>query len=182
MFAKSQATKRDTPTIMLVDPALWTAFHQAKDALITALQEALHTQLEPHALVESQSPRRHDTAPCSVRALVLAVSEAEQQLEASLSDLSYIRSSLAQRLRAAANMSLSFAMLPHELTRDIIALAVYGAGDRHTILKLSQVSQQLRRTVLDMSRLFTEADWSDWPCPGTVVPACSRSIANHLLR
>jgi hypothetical protein len=83
----------EAPTIMLVDPALWMAFCQAN-----ALQEALHTctQLEPHALVMSQSPRRHDPTPCSVDALLLAVSEAEQQLEASLSGLSLQPGAVAQ--------------------------------------------------------------------------------------
>jgi hypothetical protein len=70
-----------------------------------------------------------------------------------------------QRLRTIDNLSSPFVTLPHELTRDIISLAVNGAGDRRAILGLSQVSQKLRRTVLDMSWLFTEANWDDWPCP-----------------
>jgi hypothetical protein len=66
---------------MLVDPGLWMAFHQAKDALITALHEALRTQLEPRALVlsRSQSPGDHAATPCSANTLLLAVSEIEQQ-------------------------------------------------------------------------------------------------------
>jgi hypothetical protein len=150
---------------MLVNPALWMTFNQAKDALLTALQEALHTQLEPRALVASHSPRGHDTTPCSVNTLLLAASEAEQQLEASLSDLSFVRSSLVQRLRVVHNLSSPFATLPHELTQDIISLVVNGASDRRAILGLSQVSQKLRRTVLGMSCLFTEANWDYWPCP-----------------
>jgi len=62
-------------------------------------------------------------------------------------------------------LSSPIAMLPPELVRDIVFFAVGDPRERHTILRLSQVSQSLRQTVLDMSWLFTEADWNCWPTP-----------------
>lgn len=155
---------------MLVDPALWLAFRQAKDALVTALQGVLDTQLEPRALVASPSSRSHDATPYSENALRLAVSEAEKDLEAALSDLSHVRSILMQRCRAAENLLSPFAMLPHELTRNIIPLVIDDARDWRA---------GSPRHVMVVHR--SQLEWLAVSTPGTVVPACSLSTANHLL-
>ena len=56
-------------------------------------------------------------------------------------------------------------MLPPELMRGVICFAVRDPGEHRAILRLSQVSQSFRQTVLDMSWLFTEANWDRWPTP-----------------
>jgi len=62
-------------------------------------------------------------------------------------------------------LSSPIAMLPPELVRAIIFFAVGDPRERRAILRLSQVSRSLRQTVLDMSWLFTKADWDYWPTP-----------------
>ena len=49
--------------------------------------------------------------------------------------------------------------------RDIISFTVVSADQRDSIMILSQVSQKFRLAVLDMSWLFTDADWNKWPTP-----------------
>jgi len=49
--------------------------------------------------------------------------------------------------------------------RGIISFAVDKPHEYHAILGLSQLSQSFRQTVLDMSWLFTQADWDRWPTP-----------------
>ena len=71
------------------------------------------------------------------------------------------------------------AMLPPELLRDIFSLVARTAEWRLTTLKLSQVSQGFRRTVLDMSQLFTHADWDDW-APPLVDLWCQRARSQPL--
>jgi len=66
---------------------------------------------------------------------------------------------------AAKRHSSSIAALPLELMRDIVSLVVVSADRRDLIMILSQVSQKFRLAVLDMSWLFTEADWNKWPTP-----------------
>jgi len=61
--------------------------------------------------------------------------------------------------------SFIIAMLPPELMRGIIFFAVGDPDEHHAILQLSQVSRSLRQTVLNMSWLFTEANWDCWPTP-----------------
>ena len=56
-------------------------------------------------------------------------------------------------------------MLPPELMRGIISFAVDDPSEHYEILGLSQVSRSFQQTVLDMSWLFTEADWDFWPTP-----------------
>ena len=70
-------------------------------------------------------------------------------------------------------------MLPPELMRDIFSLVARTAEWRRATLKLSQVSQGFRRTVLDMSRLFTHADWDDW-APPLLDLWCQRARAQPL--
>ena len=59
-------------------------------------------------------------------------------------------------------ISSPITMLPPELMRDVISFAVGDPRELHVILRLSQVSQSFRQTVLDMSWLFTKADWNCW--------------------
>ena len=49
--------------------------------------------------------------------------------------------------------------------RVIVSLFVSNAEQRRTTMRLSHVSQGFRPTVLDVSWLFTDADWNDWPTP-----------------
>jgi len=62
-------------------------------------------------------------------------------------------------------ISSPIAMLPPELMRCVISFAAAHPCEHYTILSLSQVSQSFRQTVLDMSWLFTQADWDHWPTP-----------------
>jgi len=66
---------------------------------------------------------------------------------------------------AANNLSSPIAMLPPELMPDIFSVVARTAEWRRATLRLSQVSQGFRRTVLDMSLLFTHADWDHWALP-----------------
>jgi len=66
---------------------------------------------------------------------------------------------------AAKRLSSSVAALPLELIQDIISFTVVSADRRNLIMVLSQVSQKFRLAVLDMSWLFTYADWNNWPTP-----------------
>jgi len=66
---------------------------------------------------------------------------------------------------AAKRLSSSVAALPLELMRDIISFTVVSADQRDSIMILSQVSQKFRLAVLDLSWLFTDADWNKWPTP-----------------
>ena len=56
-------------------------------------------------------------------------------------------------------------MLPPELMRGIISFAVGNPREYHAILALSQASQSFRQAALDLSWLFTEANWDRWPTP-----------------
>ena len=56
-------------------------------------------------------------------------------------------------------------MLPPELMRSVISFAVGDPRQHRAILQASQVSQSFRQTVLDMSWLFTNANWGRWPTP-----------------
>jgi len=58
-------------------------------------------------------------------------------------------------------LSSPIAMLPPELMRGVIRFVV-SSYERHAILQLSQVSRSFRQTVLDMSWLFTIANWDRW--------------------
>jgi hypothetical protein len=158
VYASPAPVTPSSGTMMLVDPALWTAFHQAKDALITALREASVKHV--HATFTGRT-----VAPSSTNTLIQAISEAERELKAAHDDLSNIRSYVAQTRAVVVNWSSPFAMLPHELIRGIISHTIRLQGNRVAILRLSQVSQRLRETVLDMSWLFTEADWNYWQYP-----------------
>ena len=66
---------------------------------------------------------------------------------------------------ASKNLLSPIAMLPPELMRDIFSFVACTAEWRRATLRLSQVSQGFRRAVLDMSRLFTHADWDHWAPP-----------------
>jgi len=72
---------------------------------------------------------------------------------------------LRRALMSAKSLSSPIVILSLEPTRDIVSLVVSSAEQRRTIMRLSHVSQGFRRTVLDMSWLFTDADWNDWPTP-----------------
>lgn len=62
-------------------------------------------------------------------------------------------------------MCHTLAILPHETIRQIVSYTISSPAERQAILQLSHVSGRLRETVLDMSRLFTDADWNTWAYP-----------------
>ena len=66
---------------------------------------------------------------------------------------------------ATKRLPSSVADLPLELMRDLISFTVVSADQRPSVMILSQVSQRFRLAVLDLSWLFTEADWNNWPSP-----------------
>jgi hypothetical protein len=128
---------------------------------MTALLEAPFADHHIHA-----TPRAgRAIAPNSTSALIQAISEAERELECAQNDLTNIRSYLAQKRATVMNWSSPFATLPHELIRKIVSHTIDAPFQQRAILHLSYVSKRLRRVVLDMSWLFTEANWNAWPYP-----------------
>lgn len=63
---------------------------------------------------------------------------------------------------ATANQHSPFNILPSELLREVISLAISNTNNRPEILRLSHVSRRFRDTVVDMPTMFIEADWNDW--------------------
>jgi hypothetical protein len=158
---------------MLVDPAIWAAFHQARDALITALHDALLVK-RVHAITRAGA-----VAPSSTSTLIQAISEAKRELKTARHDLSNIQSHLVRTRAVVVNWSSPFAMLPHELVRDIVSHTIQYPYQRRQILRLSHVSQRLRETVVDMSWLFTDTDWNHWQYP--LVELWCRRAGSQLL-
>jgi hypothetical protein len=145
---------------MLVDPSLWTTFHQAKDALLNALREVpsvndIHVTPPPIGAVP----------PASMNSLIQAISEAEHEIEIAQNELSSVQSYLAHSRAIVTNWSSSLAMLPYKLVQEIVAYAIITPDQQHRIMWLSHVSKRWREAVLAMPWLFTTADWNAWPCP-----------------
>jgi len=152
--------------IMLVDPSLWTASHQARDALLNALREVPSVND-----IYVHPPPIKAIPPASTKSLIQAISEAEHEIETAQNELSSVRSYLAHSHAIVTNWSSSLATLPYELIQDIVSYIIATPWRREIkwlsreIMWLSRVSKRWREAVLAMPRLFTTANWNTWPHP-----------------
>lgn len=140
---------------MLVDPEVWTAFHNAKCALVQAIQGSLHST--PHVLSLECSKR--DSFRASTRELIIELDTLTSQLEDVATDIDDI-SKEVQRYYLHTKSSLSLiSILPPEVLRDIVRLAVGPCMRPDEIMGLSQVSSSWRTVVNETSELFTKIHW-----------------------
>jgi hypothetical protein len=159
---------------MLGDPVLWQAFYQAKDALISALREAPLVYEAPFGLCAGR-----DTGSVATSTLLQCITETVDEVETVQSELSSLRSHLIRSRTIITNQCSLPGMLPIELLQNIISLVISHPRNCRTTLRLSHVSKRFRYAVLDMSRLFTEANWTRWPV--TLLELwCQRARTNPL--
>ena len=142
---------------MLVDSSLWTAFHEAKSALLEALC-AIPTQ-QSHTF--AASPESRESTRTSISELVSAISEAERELKV-VQDEFVIAQNLLSQKRVTAKRSLSpIEALPPELICRIVSTSCEASNPIHT-LRVSHVSRAWRDVVISTQSLFTCADWNRW--------------------
>jgi len=155
--------------IMLVDPSLWTTFHEAKSALLDTLR-AIPTQ-QSHAF--TASPESRESTRTSISELVSAISEVERELKVVQDEFAIAQNLLSQK-RVMAKRSLSpIEALPPELICAIVSLSCEASDPTHT-LRLSHIWRAWRNVVLSMQSLFTCADWNHWG-PSLVQLWCTRA-------
>jgi len=146
---------------MLVDPSLWTAFRQARDALLNALREVPSVND-----IYATPPPIKATPPASTKSLIQAISEAEHEIETAQNELSSVRSYLAHNRAIIINWSSSLAILPYELIQEIVSyVIVTPRRQQRGIMQLSRVSKRWREAVHAMPWLFTTANWNTWSYP-----------------
>ena len=104
---------------MLGDPALWQAFYNAKDALISALREAPLVDQAPFGLCAGR-----DTGSVPASTFLQCITEAVHEVETVQSELSSLRSYLIRRRAIITNPHTLPGMLPIELLQKIISLLV----------------------------------------------------------
>lgn len=143
---------------MLVNPDLWTAFNDAKEALLAAIKTSLLPQ--PHLLSLDRADRH--SAQTSIRETLGELNVFTAWLDETVNDLDGACKDIRLH-RSHVQMSLSpIAILPAELVRYIVQLAVGAPENRRTILNVSHVSTPWREVVTSTSKLFTECDWNRW--------------------
>lgn len=138
---------------MLVDSKVWTAFYyNAQRALAQAIQASLHSN--PHVLSLDASKR--DSSRASTRELVMELDTLTTQLNDVATDILNVSKEVQKyRLHSNASMSL-IGILPPEVLRDIVRLAVESSKNTRRILRLSHVSSVWRTGVNGTSDLVTE--------------------------
>lgn len=143
---------------MLVNPDLWTAFNDAKEALLAAIKTSLLPQ--PH-LLSLDCADRH-SAQTSIHETLGELDVFTAWLDETVNDLDGACKDIRLH-RSRVQMSLSpIAILPTELIRYIVQLAVGAPENRRMILNVSHVSTTWREAVTSTSELFTESDWNKW--------------------
>lgn len=143
---------------MLVNPDLWTAFDNAKEALLAAIKTSLFPESPSlslhHAGRESAKDSRRETIG-ELDVFTTQLKETMNDLDAACKDV--------QLRRFHIQTSLSpITILPPELIRYIAKLAVGTPENTRRILNLSHVSVAWREVVTSTSELFTESDWNRW--------------------
>lgn len=140
---------------MLVDPALWTAFDNAKEALL----EAIKTSPLPESHILSLDLTHRESAKTSRHEAINALDACTTRLEETMNELnSAIR---LRRSRVQTSLS-SIAMLPPELVRHIVKLVIGGPQYARRIRNLSHISVAWRNIATSTSELFTESNWNKW--------------------
>ena len=106
-----------------------------------------------------------DIGSVAAGTLLQCITETVHEVETVQSELSSLRSHLIRGSAIITNRHSLAGMLPIELVREIISLAIPYRDNYHRILRLSQVSKRFRDAILDISGLFTKPDWIRWPVP-----------------
>ena len=151
-------------------------FRRAKASFLAALYDQ-HRLLPTLTPAFPSSPRR--VVRTEVDELVSSLDDLENELNDVQREIQKVRNSLSQQ-KTAAMMSLQpIGMLPPEMIRKIVFHAVEGPHDYLQIARLLQVSKLWRDVVLDISSLFSQANWAKWPI-SQVEMWCSRAKP-HLL-
>jgi len=163
--------------VMSIDSSLWPPFHQAKDALFTAL---LNRCQGPPARVFSAPPSQRHVIRTQVNENISALLELERELEVIQREFKQAYEMVSQQRAAAESCLWPIGALPFDVIREIALYTVEGRHDHRQILNLSHVSKQWREAVLSISWLFTEANWDGWS-PLLIDTWCSRA-GPHLLK
>ena len=161
---------------MLIDSSLWPPFHQAKDALFTAL---LNICQEPPARVFSAPPSQRHAIRTQANENISALLELERELEVIQRELKQAYEMVSQQRAVTESCLWPIGALPFDVTREIALYTVEGRHDHRQILNLSHVSKQWREAVLSISWLFTEANWGGWS-PLLIDTWCSRAGPHSL--
>lgn len=138
-----------------VPPALWEAFHCAKDALLAALKTSVADAEAP-----SIAPRMRSETLDSIEASMDELSASLASMQKDISDLQACATKAIGRVRYALS---PLGHLPLEVLERILDHAVVGPQDRRTIIRLTSVCDLWRHVVISLSHLFSSANWDTWP-------------------
>lgn len=143
---------------MTVDPRLWQAFHDAKDALLKALESDVETNCL-HFLSQGRAERAD--ALSAKNQTIIEAKEWRRQLESAKDDLSETIGLIAVGVQRIRQSMSSIADLPPELLREVI---LHSADQRShgDILALASVCELWRAAVHAERMLFAEANWDNW--------------------
>lgn len=143
---------------MTVDPALWEAFHEAKNALFLAIQVSI-----PHAPNTLLKPRANRAASRAVIASAIAsIEESCEAVESAEEELSRLGVHLRATITRARYSLAPIGALPIEILQEVFLYAAT-PRDQEMVLTVASVSQVWREAALHQRTLFTCPKWNKWP-------------------
>lgn len=143
---------------MTVDPALWDAFHKAKDALFSAIRvSAPHI---PNVLLEAPANRAASRA--AIASAIVALEQIRETVESTEKEFSQLGVHLQATIARARYCLPPVGALPIEMLQEVFLHAA-APRDHEMVRALASVNQAWREAALGQRELFACPRWSKWP-------------------